>query len=281
MSQPQYINGDVNEVKLTIATAKTCTTGDMVGMSSGTLVKASDETWGTAVATPSAPTVADAGVNIGTGLTNAATGVKVSYQFPWGEGALSNAGSATPTANAAIKMTGLAIPAPAIGLNVYVETAAASGTYKLWNSFRFAEGQQGIGQIFITGYGVGQTPPATTVTSAALDVTQYNFVSKFVGPVMQSKSSSTVARVFGNSEDNRIIAATSGIWEYDCASATFAVGDYVGPAKDTGNALLDNKVVAVDGAAKAIGRVVEAGTSITRVKVKVFSKMLNLERTSI
>jgi hypothetical protein len=70
----------------------------------------------------------------------------------------------------------------------------------------------------------------------------------------------------------------NSVFEFDCASATFAVGDYVGPAKDTGNALLDNKVVAVGGEALAIGRVYASGASITRVKVRVFSKLLGVAR---
>jgi hypothetical protein len=69
------------------------------------------------------------------------------------------------------------------------------------------------------------------------------------------------------------MVATGGVYEYDCASATFEVGDYVGPAKDTGNALLSNKVVAVSGEALAVGRVVERGTSITRVKFRVLSQL--------
>lgn len=271
MPTPQYIQDDSVPVKAQVATAKAVSKGDLAGMSAGTLVLAADETWASAVAAPAAPTLANGAVAWGTNLTNALTGVKISYQFPWGEGALSSAATATPTAAAAIKMAGQAIPAPAIGLNVYVETAAGSGTYKLWNSFQFQEGQQGVGDIFITGYGIGQAPP-TAVASGALEVTQYNFASKFLGVSEQAKAAA-VARVFGNSEDNKIMVATGGVYEYDCASATFEVGDYVGPAKDTGNALLSSKVVAVSGEALAVGRVVERGTSITRVKFRVLSQL--------
>ena len=64
------------------------------------------------------------------------------------------------------------------------------------------------------------------------------------------------------------------IWEYDCAAASFAVGDNVGPAKQVGNALEDAKVVAT-GANEliSIGKVVEAVVNATRVKVRVFSKL--------
>lgn len=161
MAAPQYIRGNVNEVKATIATAKAVDAGDLVGMSSGTLVKAEDQTWDTDLAT-----------------------------------------------------------------------------------------------------------------------TQAAFVALFLGASMQSKTSTTNARVFGNSEDNVITVATSGEYEYDCASATFEVGGLVGPAKDTGNALLSDKVVTVSTEAAAIGRVVERGTSITRVKVRLLSKLCPLARQS-
>lgn len=161
MAVPKYIHGEVCPVKVTIATAKAVDAGDLVGMSSGTLVKAEDTAWDTDLAT-----------------------------------------------------------------------------------------------------------------------TQEAFIALFLGVSMQDKTSTTNARVFGNSEDNTIVAATAGVYEFDCASATFEVGDLVGPAKDTGNALLSDKVVAVASEARAIGRVYERGTSITRVKVRLLSKLMPAARQS-
>jgi hypothetical protein len=159
MAAPQYLKGDVAEAKVTIATAKAVDAGDLVGMATGTLVRAEDETWDTNLLT-----------------------------------------------------------------------------------------------------------------------TQTNFANKFLGVSMQTKDATT-ARIRGNSEDNTIMVATAGEYEFDCASATFEVGDLVGPAKDTGNALLSDKVVAV-AAAGAIGRVTQRGTSITRVKVRLLSMLLPLARQS-
>lgn len=161
MAAPQYLYDDTAPVKATIATAKAVDAGDLVGMSSGTLVKASDTAWDTNLAT-----------------------------------------------------------------------------------------------------------------------TQTAFALLFLGVAAQTKTSTTVARVFGNSEDNVIMVSSAGVYEFDCASATFEVGDLVGPAKDTGNALLDDKVVGVASEAYAIGRVVERGTSITRVKVRLLSKLAPLARQS-
>lgn len=161
MSAPQFLYGDAALVSATIATAKATASGDLVGMSAGTLVRAEDTTWDTDLAT-----------------------------------------------------------------------------------------------------------------------TQTAFAALFLGASAQTKTSTTVARVFGNSQDNVIEVATGGVWEYDCASATFEIGDFVGPAKDTGNALLSNKVVKVTTEAKAIGRVVERGTSITRVKFKLLSVLNPAARQS-
>lgn len=109
--------------------------------------------------------------------------------------------------------------------------------------------------------------------------TQADFTPLFLGVAAQDKVAN-VARVHGNSEDNKIRVATSGIWEFDCASATFEVGDLVGPAKASGNALEDEKVVAVADETMNIGRVIERGTSITKVKVEILSKLLPSARQS-
>lgn len=160
MAAPQYLYDDAAPVKATIATAKAIDSGDLVGMSAGTLVRAEDQAWDTDLAT-----------------------------------------------------------------------------------------------------------------------TQAAFVALFLGASMQTKDAST-ARIRGNSEDNTIMVAAGGVWEYDAASATFEVGGLVGPAKDTGNALLSDKVVTVSTEAAAIGRVVERGTSITRVKVRLLSKLSPQARQS-
>lgn len=256
--------GDVRPRKVGILTAQAVAQYDLVGLSSGNAVRSEDETWASAVATPSAPTVADGAVDVGGPFTNAATGVKVSVMFPWGEGALSNAGSATPTAKALLKVTLAALPAPGLYWCIYVETAAGSGTYKLW-------GTSYTGSIImVDSYGVGRTPP-TAVNSGALEITQYNFAQKFAGLSHQTKAAST-ARVYGASEDNKLIVHTGGCFQGDCASATFAAGDYLGPAKQSGNALESQKLVAVAGEALAVAQVIEAGSSITTVKFELLTQ---------
>lgn len=106
-----------------------------------------------------------------------------------------------------------------------------------------------------------------------LATTQADQAAAFAGISLQQKTAN-VARIFGNSEDNVLIVGTGGCWEFDCASATFEFGDFVGLAKQAGNALESQKVVSVTTVeADAFGRVIERGTAITRVKIEVLSKM--------
>lgn len=262
----RYLQGDPRMgLGYPVATAQAVERFDMVALVAGTVVRAADTAWASAVAAPSAPTVADTADDINSGLTNAATSVKISYNFPWGEGALSAAGTATPTAQAGLLVTGLTPASPALSTNVYVEDAAGSGVYKLWGVV------QG-GSAIVDAYGTGRVPP-TAVTSGALQVTQYNFAQAFLG-VSNQRKVANVARIFGNSRDNEImvIRGPGAIVEFDCASASFAVGDYVGAAKDSGNALLNQTVVAVANEGLAIGRVAHKETTVTKIAVELLSR---------
>lgn len=118
-----------------------------------------------------------------------------------------------------------------------------------------------------------------TTWNTDLATTQSDFRALFLGVSGQQKDAN-VARVFGNATDNVIRIDAGGVFVFDCASATFEVGDFVGPAKQSGNALEDQKVVKVSTEATAIGRVVERGTSITRVKIQILSVLNPTARQS-
>lgn len=118
-----------------------------------------------------------------------------------------------------------------------------------------------------------------TAWDTNIGTTQTAFALLFLGVASQRKVAA-VARVDGNGKDNLIRINPQGIYLSDCASATFAVGDLVGPAKQTGNLLESQKVVAVASEALAIGRVVEAGTSVTQVKWQALSKTMPAARQS-
>lgn len=126
-----------------------------------------------------------------------------------------------------------------------------------------------VGDLIVED-GSGNAIRASDVTwNTSLAQTQADMVAKYVGVAAQAKRS-TDAKPYGNSSAV-LRVDTTGVFIFDCASATFKVGDRVGAAKDTGNALLNQTVVAVSDDAHAIGHVVEAGTSITRVKVRLLS----------
>lgn len=88
-----------------------------------------------------------------------------------------------------------------------------------------------------------------------LATTQENFHDRFLGVAMQRSR---------NGDTDAIRVATSGVFEFDCASDTYFHGQLVGPDKDTGNALLSQQVEDVATANLAVGRVVKyEGSAIT------------------
>lgn len=99
-----------------------------------------------------------------------------------------------------------------------------------------------------------------------LVTTQTAFAAAFLGA---SESRSRL----GNTDprDLRIAANMDGTYDFSCVSANFTVGQYVGAAKDTGNALLSGVVVGVASKALAIGVVVEAGTALTTVRIRLIN----------
>ena len=106
--------------------------------------------------------------------------------------------------------------------------------------------------------------------------TQTDFVASFLGVCAQRKDTGKTQPGTGGGPAGFVRVDTTGVFEFDCASATFNIGDLVGPAKDTGNNLLSQKVVAVGSKVAAIGRVVEGGTSLTKVRVRVFSTVMGV-----
>ena len=107
-----------------------------------------------------------------------------------------------------------------------------------------------------------------------LATTQANFITNFFGVSMQRKVANEASA--HAVPDNRIRVATAAVFELDCdASDTYNVGDLVGPAKQTGNLLENQKVASVAGVTMAIGRVAEKKTSttLTTVKVEIMSKV--------
>lgn len=226
-----------------------------------TLKPASSFTWVSAQAAPAAPTLTDTGLDFNSALTNAATDVVATYVTDYGETEPSSAGTATPTAQGALIVTPISLPAGVRGIRYYVETAAAAGTYTFYRETK--------GEAFlITGYGPAGTaaPPGATSLGATV-MSQAAFVQKFCGMAAQRYDGSN-ALAYGI-KDGRLRFDRGGVWEFDTASASYNVGDLVGPAKASGNALEDGKVALVANRLLAIGRVVKPTSSATKVLVEI------------
>ena len=101
-------------------------------------------------------------------------------------------------------------------------------------------------------------PASLQVDQGTKEGNQTAFAAIFLGVAMQRSQ---------NGETAPIRVATTGVFEFDCASATFELGDMVGVDENAaGNALVNQQVVKVAAAKDAIGRVAKrqpaAGTSV-------------------
>ena len=95
--------------------------------------------------------------------------------------------------------------------------------------------------------------------------TEANFQTGFLGVAMQRSRT-------GDVEPIRV--ATSGVFQFDCDSASFELGDLVSP-KDGGSALEDQTVAAApSGEGTAIGRVAKRTSSETTVLVEIVSTIM-------
>ena len=109
---------------------------------------------------------------------------------------------------------------------------------------------------------------AFTYVSADLPGSQANFAAKFLGVAMGASASG---------ETREIGIARRGVFEFDCAAATFEVGDLVGPDDNaTPDALVDQVIAVGENGWGAIGQVVERyASNTTRVLVEIFQPSVN------
>jgi hypothetical protein len=112
--------------------------------------------------------------------------------------------------------------------------------------------------------------PASALSyGASLAATQETFHDSFVGVAMQASAS-------GDTSEIRV--ATGGVFEFDCASASFEVGGRIGVDDNVAeDELIDQQVVAVSASSPelAIAKVAKRATSTTRVLVQINSTVMN------
>jgi hypothetical protein len=101
--------------------------------------------------------------------------------------------------------------------------------------------------------------PAAAMTDHGTEAAnQAAFAGMFLGVAMQRSRSGETAP---------IRVATTGVFEFDCSSGTFELGDMIGTHKGAvGNTLLNQSVAKVAASANAVGRVAKrqaaAGTNV-------------------
>ena len=92
------------------------------------------------------------------------------------------------------------------------------------------------------------------------------------GPFNQTQS-----QPYGNSKP-QLRVNTAGVFNMDCTSASYTIGQRVGAAKASGNALLSQTVAGVGHDSLAIGRVAEdtGGVAVTNILVQLMPASLPL-----
>jgi hypothetical protein len=107
-------------------------------------------------------------------------------------------------------------------------------------------------------------PAGSEADQGSESANQQLFHTKFAGVAMQSSP---------DGESDSIRVATTGVFEFDCAAATFEVGDLIGAVEATsGTALEDQAVAGVADAGSALGRCAKrVNPAGTRVLVDIVS----------
>ena len=110
-------------------------------------------------------------------------------------------------------------------------------------------------------------PASAQANQGSAAANQQLFHSHFAGVAMQQ------SRV---GDTNPIRVATTGVFEFDCPSSTFALGALLGPYEAGGDTTLaSQQVTSVSAVDEAIGRCASAvGTAATSVLVDIVSTVL-------
>jgi len=125
-----------------------------------------------------------------------------------------------------------------------------------------------IGDLLYLDPSTKKPKPASAMNDQGSEaLNQDIFQEHFLGVAEQASAAGETAK---------IRVATRGEFEFDCASATFDIGDLVGADENAdGDGLLDQTVVAVASETLAIGRVAQSeATATTKVLVRIKSTIM-------
>lgn len=110
-------------------------------------------------------------------------------------------------------------------------------------------------------------PASSQADQGSETANQELFADNFLGVAMQRSRS-------GDTDPIRV--ATTGVFDFDCPSGTFELGDLLGVDENSGgNGLLDQQVAAVGASKYAVGRVAKrVATAATSLLVDVRSTVM-------
>ena len=113
---------------------------------------------------------------------------------------------------------------------------------------------------------VDSAHPASTHSHVIEDFQQKDFKERFLGVSMQRSQTGDMTP---------IRVATTGVFEFDCPSGTFELGDLVGAAREPAGGLFDQSVESVRKPYEAIGRVARReATPTDSVRVDIRSTIM-------
>jgi hypothetical protein len=109
-------------------------------------------------------------------------------------------------------------------------------------------------------------PASSQADQGSKTANQEVFANKFLGVAMQRSRAD---------ETTPIRVATTGVFEFDCPSSAFELGDMVGVDENsTGDALLNQQVAKVAAAKYAVGRDAKRQSATTTVLVDIRSTIM-------
>ena len=110
-----------------------------------------------------------------------------------------------------------------------------------------------------------------------LATTRAAFVTKFAGASAQAKDANGTIPYMSGALALMLKVDCSGVRSYAAKAGTYKVGDFIGPAKQSGNLLEDKTIEVVASAAQAIGKYVGAPGTLAAgamAEVEILSTVL-------
>ena len=131
-----------------------------------------------------------------------------------------------------------------------------------------------VAQGDLVGVSSGTLVKASDTTwDTNLATTQPAFALLFAGVAMQDKDADENVFGHGGTLVLKLRVATGGVFRFACSAGTYTVGQYVGPAKQSGDLLENQTLAGVASEGLAIGKVVGGeGVNPGYIDVEILSR---------